>query len=92
MINKSFVSIYFLANKLQILQLDSAKKKVKKIASVNIPEGIIKGIGGDGKGAFAYHVEDTEGLSRILKTSWNKLHIKQRSVGIIVPEFFSSIH
>jgi hypothetical protein len=86
MINKPFVSIYFLADKLQIAQLDSSNK-VKRIATVAVPEGIIKGTGGSGNSAFAYHVEDVSALARILKSSWNKLHIKQRSVGLIVPEF-----
>ena len=77
MFKRSFVSIYFLSNKLLILQLSSSKKKVIKQATVDLPEGVIEGA----------KVIDREALSQILKSVWAKFHIRERAVGIILPEF-----
>lgn len=77
MIRKSFVSIFFSPKTLQILQLDGRKKKVKNSLSVDLPEGIIK----DSR------VSDTQALANIINTIWKKQGIRERFVGIVVPEF-----
>jgi len=77
MFDKSFVSIYFLSDRILILQLSSNKKKVKKQVHIPLTEGIIKD----------YRVKKLDLLSKILATSWDKFHITERMVGIIIPEF-----
>lgn len=77
MYNQTFVSLYFLSNKLSLIQLDSKKKKVQKYASLDLPEGLIKG------GV----VNDKPALANILKSAWSKIHLKEKTAGIILPEF-----
>lgn len=77
MFKKSFVSLFFFANKFQVLALNGSKKKVSKIATVDLPEGLVD----SGK------VIDPDGLGKMLKIAWGKLRIKERSIGIVVPEF-----
>jgi hypothetical protein len=81
MFKKSFVSIYFLQDKIQILQLSSNKKGVKVYATVDLPKGL-----------FADHkVVDVNSLAKILKSAWKKLGIREKSAGIIIPEFSTFI-
>lgn len=77
MVNKSFVSIFFSPTTLQVLQLDGSKKRVKKSLSVALPGGLIQN----------YRVVDEESLAKIIKTIWKKLGLRERFVGIVVPEF-----
>ena len=77
MFNQTFVSLYFLSNKLSVIQLDSKKKKVQKYASLDLPQGLIKG------GV----VDDKLALANILKGAWSKIHLKEKTAGIILPEF-----
>jgi hypothetical protein len=77
MLKKSFVSLSFSSKKIQILQLGLAKKKVKKYLSVDLPEGLIKD----------RYVQDKEGLAKLLKQSWRSSGFKEKSVGIVIPEF-----
>ena len=75
--SKSFVSIYFLTDRVLILQLSSNKKKIVKRGQVVLPEGLIKD----------YRVQDADSLSKVLSSAWSKLHIKGKIVGIAIPEF-----
>lgn len=77
MFKKSFVSIYFLQDKLIILQLFSNKRKVKRHASVDLPKGLIRN----------FRVTNPDALAQILNGIWSKFHIKDKAVGIILPEF-----
>lgn len=77
MLDKTFVSLYFLQNKISVIQLDSRRKKVNKFASLDLPEGLIKGS----------IVSDKNALANILKSTWNKLRLKEKSIGVILPEF-----
>src|SRR3990172_7590674 len=77
MFKKTFISIYFLASRVIVVQLSSDKKKIVKEATVEIPPGIIENS----------KVIDEKGLSQILKNVWTKFHLKEKSVGLILPEF-----
>ena len=77
MINKKFVSIYFSSNEVRIVQLTSKKKKVKISVSATIPPGIISD----------RSVRKPEDLALFLKAIWSKNKIKEKSVGIVIPEF-----
>lgn len=77
MFRKSYVSIYFLSEELQVVQLDSAKKRVKKFASVSLPSGVVDG----------QRVADISSLANIIKATWKKLQIREKSVFLIIPEF-----
>ncbi len=81
MANKSFVSLSFSTQKLQILQLNSSKKKVSKFATIDLPEGLI----------CNHRVQNKEALAKILKNVWKKMKLKEKSVGIVVPEFSTFI-
>lgn len=77
MFKKSFVSIFFSSNRLQVLQLSASKKKVKKFASVELPQGLISN----------YRVADEKGLAKIVKGLWDQTKLQEKAVGLIVPEF-----
>lgn len=77
MVKRSFVSVSFASSKkLQIVQLTSDKKKVKKSLSIDLPDGLIR----------SSKVQDEKVLATLLKGIWKKLSLKEKSVGIIVPE------
>lgn len=77
MLKKSFVSLSFSSHKFQVLQLNSAKNKIVKFASIDLPAGQIEN----------FKVKDKAALAATLKNVWTKLGIREKSVGIIIPEF-----
>jgi hypothetical protein len=81
MAGKSFVSIYFSPTKLQVVKLASSKKRVEKYASVDLPQGLVMG----------YGAADPKALSEIIKKTFSSLGIREKSVGLVVPEFSSFI-
>jgi len=77
MLKKSFVSISFATpSKIQVVKLTSNKKSVQKHFSVDLPEGIIVNL----------KVVNEEALGKILKEVWKKVGLREKSVGIIIPE------
>lgn len=77
MMKRSFVSLSFSSSKrLQILKLDSAKKRVKKFLSIDLPDGLIHNM----------RIQDEAALAKILKDGWEKLSLREKSIGIVVPE------
>lgn len=81
MLKRTFISLSFSEKFLQVLQLDSSKKKVKKYTAIGLPEGLI----------ISYKVTDRRVLAEIIKTLWKKLGLKEKTVGIVVPEFSTYI-
>ena len=77
MIKKTFVSLYFVSNRLEVLKLTSGKRKVEVFATIDLPQGLI----------VDHEVKDLNALAEILKKLWSKFHIREKSVGIVVPEF-----
>ncbi|HLE49345.1 MAG TPA: pilus assembly protein PilM [Patescibacteria group bacterium] len=77
MVRRSFVSIYFLNSQFQLVILSGSKKKVQKYTTIDLPEGLI----------LNHEVQDPKLLGEILKKVWAKYKIKEKSVGIVVPEF-----
>lgn len=76
---KSFVSIYFSPSRLQIVKLNSARKKVEKFGSIDLPPGLVRG----------YGVENAKTLSEFIKKAFASLRIHEKSIGLVVPEFSS---
>lgn len=77
MVKRSYVSLSFASpKKLQLAQLSSDKKKIKKSLTLDIPPGLIK----DSR------VQDTHALAALLKGIWKKMGLKEKSVGIVVSE------
>ena len=74
---KSFVSLVFTYEKLQILQLNSKKTSVLKFAEINLPQNLIKN----------YKVESKPLLVQILRQNWQRLGLEEKSVGLVIPEF-----
>lgn len=77
MFKKQFVSLVFSSKKLQVLQMDLGRRKVRKFGSVDLEPGLI----------INYRVQKIEGLSEVVRNAWAKLKISEKSVGIVVPEF-----
>ncbi len=77
MYKKNFISVSFFDNSIQIVELDSLKKKISKTALINIPPGIIE----------RSKVLNPEALSKIISDCWAKYKFKEKSVAIVVPEF-----
>ena len=78
---KSFVSIYFSPAKLQIVKLSANKKRVEKFATVDLPPGLV----------MDYGVGNPRPLSDVIKKTFASLGIREKSVGLVVPEFSSFI-
>ncbi|MBN1168626.1 pilus assembly protein PilM [Candidatus Woesebacteria bacterium] len=81
MLKKNFVSLVFSAKKLQILQLNPSKKKVERYLTADIPEGLIVG----------HKVQDVDILAKLISQVWKKANIKEKTVGLVVPEFSTFI-
>ncbi len=81
MFRKSFVSLYITNKKLTILQLSSNKKKCKKKAIVNLPEGLI----------INNQVLEPSLLAKILEKAWVNQRIREKAVVLILPEGMSFI-
>ena len=75
--NNSFVSIYFTIGKIFIVKLKPSKKRVELYATVDLPSNLIHN----------HEVTDVKLLADILSRVWKKLRIKERLVGIVIPEF-----
>lgn len=81
MFQNDFVSIVFSRTKLQILELDSSKKKVLRYVTVDLPDGFI----------MNHKISDSSKMAEFLKTIWKKLGIKRKTVSVIIPEFSTFI-
>jgi len=81
MMNKSFISLSISSQKLQVLQLNSGKDKVQKASTIDLPEGLISN----------HRVSDKQYLAKILKGVWKKVGLKEKTVGIVIPEFSTFI-
>jgi len=77
MFKKSFVSLVFSSQKIQILQLDSSKKKIKSFGSFPLPKGTI----------INRQIKNLPLLTQTISTAWKQLKLKEKSVGIVIPEF-----
>lgn len=77
MLRRTFVSVSFATQgKLQLLELNSSKKKVKNHHSLELPDGLIANM----------RVQDGDLLAKILKDLWKKTGFKEKAVGIVIPE------
>lgn len=81
MYQNKFVSLHFTSNKLQAALLNSAKNTIEKIATTDLPAGLIT----------AHKVVDTKALASLIKEFLHKNGIYERAVGIVVPEFSTFI-
>lgn len=78
---KSFVAISFSRQKLQVIKLNSQKTKVEKFATIDLPQGLISD----------YKVVNPQGLSVVIKNVWRQLGLREKTVGIVIPEFSTFI-
>ncbi len=77
MLKKTFVSISFSSPyRVQVLQLNASRKSIKKLAAIDLPEGLIKN----------FRVTDEGALAQLLVQIWKKGGFKEKSVGLVVPE------
>jgi hypothetical protein len=74
---KNLASIYFSGDSVLAAELDSSRKKVKKVASIDLPNGV----------SSVKKVSDTKKLTELLRELWTKNSFKSKDVGIIIPEF-----
>jgi len=78
---KSFVALSFTRQKLQVVKLNSGKTHVEKFASIDLPQGLISD----------FEVVNPQGLSVVIKNVWRELHLNEKTVGVVVPEFSSFV-
>lgn len=76
-----FVSLFFTSSKVQLVYLSSDKRSVEKYATFDIPEGVIS----------SRKVVDSTKLAGILKGIWKELGLREKFVGVVVPEFSTYI-
>lgn len=74
--NRKFVSIYFTPTGILVTQL-AGRKKIKVSVRVDMPAGLLKN----------NKVQDPDLLAQILKKIWKQYKIKEKNVGLVVPEF-----
>lgn len=77
MFKKDFVSVVFSSKKIQILNLDSEGKKVKKLGMFDLEPGLI----------VNHQVKNSDLLAKLIADAWKKLGLHEKSVGLVVPEF-----
>jgi hypothetical protein len=77
--NVPFVSLAFFATHIQVAQLDEEQKNIRFASAIPLPPHCIEG----------YKVNDSTLLGTILTRIWKELSIKERTVGIAIPEFSS---
>ena len=77
MVKKKFVSVYFAQDKLQLVSLTKDRDRVGLVTSIDIPSGLVDN----------YKVKDPKALSEIIKKVWQERNIKEKLVGLVVPEF-----
>ena len=78
---KSFVSLSFSRQKLQVIKLNSGRTKVEKFATVDLPPGIITN----------NQVSNLGALTLVIKNTWKQLKLGEKTVGLIIPEFSSFV-
>jgi len=62
---------------MQVIQLDSSQKTVVKYGSFDLKQGLI----------INRQVKDPAALAEIIKSAWSSLGLREKSVGLVVPEF-----
>ncbi len=77
MFKKTFVSLTFSSKRVQILELNSQKNKLERIGFIDLPAGLV----------VNHKVGDQAKLAEIIRKAWKDLRIKEKSVGLVIPEF-----
>lgn len=77
MLGKSFVSVFFISNKLQLIKLNSRKDKIEVSLTLDIPPDLISN----------HQVNDSRALAIFIKNAFKKVGIKEKNIAIIIPEF-----
>jgi hypothetical protein len=76
MVARSFVSLCFTDESIDLVLLNSSKRRAVKCLSLPLPPGLIS----------RNEVQDQNSLSAMLKEIWKKFRVKEKSVGIVIPE------
>lgn len=74
---REFVSLVITQRELKAIKVNTKSNKVVKFAQVEVPPGVI----------VNYRVKQNEVLVKLIKDLWVKNGIKDRYVGVVVPEF-----
>jgi len=74
---KSFVSLVITPTKIQAIKLNGGKNKAEIFAESEITPGVIS----------SYRVKDSVELAAQIKALWKKSRIREKFVGVVVPEF-----
>lgn len=73
----SFVSLVITPSKIKAVRLSKSRDKVEVMAQSDIPPGIIS----------SYRVNNHDELVKRIKLLWSENKIKEKYVGVVVPEF-----
>ena len=74
---RSFISLVITPHQLKAIRVNTKSGKVIKFAQIDIPPGII----------VNYRVKEKEVLVKLISELWKKNNIRERYVGVVVPEF-----
>jgi Tfp pilus assembly protein PilN len=77
MLQKPFISVVFSSQNIQFVKLDSSKKAVAKMGSFPIPKGTI----------VSRQIKSPQVLIQTITQAIKSLGIKEKSAGIVIPEF-----
>lgn len=74
---RNFVSIVFTSSRILVLKMNSKLDTVESFGQRNIPPGVI----------MNYRVGERKVLADSIKDLWKELKLKEKFVGVVVPEF-----
>lgn len=77
MYKRSFTSFSISQHKLKIVRVSNDRKRIVKAVTYPVPQGLIV----QGK------VQKEDELAQIIKTLWKKEGIRDKTVGLVIPEF-----
>jgi len=76
---KSFVSLVISPRKIKVVKLNTKLEEVTIAVQIDVPPGVI----------VNYRVKEKEVLVKLITELWNKNKIRDKFVGVVVPEFSS---
>ncbi len=74
---REFISLVITQRQLKVIRVNTKLNKVVKFAQADVPPGVI----------VNYRVREKETLVKLIRELWAKNNIREKYVGVVVPEF-----
>jgi Tfp pilus assembly PilM family ATPase len=74
---RTFISLVITPRQIKAIKINLKKNSVVKFAQVDVPPGVV----------MNYRVKDKELFVKAIRTLWDKNKIRDKYVGVVVPEF-----